>query len=250
MTRTLGAAMLLALLCTPHTLPAAPSVSKVNGSVRVSAGETVGDVSSVNGSIRIEENVRAEDVETVNGSVEIGEKSSVGAIETVNGRVTLRAGAEAASIESVNGALTLEENAKVRGELSAVNGALRLARNAHAAGGASNVNGGIELEGARVDGGITTTNGDIDIGAGSRVTGGLLVKKPSMNWLGRNRGSRIPRVTIGPDAVVEGTLRFEREVELHVSDRAKIGRIEGVEPARRTTERSRERSPADAQVER
>ena len=42
-------------------------VSKVNGTVRVAAGQTVGDVSSVNGSVRIAENVTAQAVETVNG---------------------------------------------------------------------------------------------------------------------------------------------------------------------------------------
>ena len=34
-------------------------------------------------------------------------------------------------------------------------------------------------------------------------------------------------VVIGPGAVVQGTLKFEREVKLLVSDRAKIGVVEG-----------------------
>ncbi len=43
---------------------------------------------------------------------------------------------------------------------------------------------------------------------------------------------RIPRVVIGPGATVEGTLKFEREVELFVSDSATIGRVEGAKPIR------------------
>ena len=34
-------------------------------------------------------------------------------------------------------------------------------------------------------------------------------------------------VVIGPGAVVKGTLKFQREVKLYVSDRATIGPVEG-----------------------
>jgi hypothetical protein len=47
------------------------SVSKVNGSVRVEAGQSAGDVSTVNGSVTIEEGATAADVDTVNGSITI-----------------------------------------------------------------------------------------------------------------------------------------------------------------------------------
>ena len=73
---------------------------------------------------------------------------------------------------------------------------------------------------------IGTTNGDIDIGAGSRIEGGILVDKPrGSNWFGKKR--RPPTVVIGPDAVVEGTLRFEQPVDLYVSNRARIGPVSG-----------------------
>jgi len=88
----------------------------------------------------------------------------------------------------------------------------------------SNVNGAIRLEGAHVGGGIETVSGDIEVGAGSRVEGGIRVEKPN-GWF--NPSSKPPRIVIGPDAVVEGTLDFRREVELHVSDRATVGTIEG-----------------------
>ena len=43
----------------------------------------------------------------------------------------------------------------------------------------SNVNGRIRIDAARVGGSIETVAGDIEVGAGSRVEGGILVEKPS-----------------------------------------------------------------------
>jgi len=93
-----------------------------------------------------------------------------------------------------------------------------------------NVNGDIVLDGATVRGGIQTTNGDIRIGAGSSVDGGIHVEKPG-GW-GWNKSNRLPRVTIESGAVVNGTLRFDREVELAVADGVTVGPIEGVAPKR------------------
>ena len=73
-------------------------------------------------------------------------------------------------------------------------------------------------------GGIETVAGDITVGAGSRVEGGILVDKSS-SWFGGN--DRKPTVVIGPHAVVKGTLEFRREVVLNVSDSAQIGPVKG-----------------------
>jgi len=220
---------LLALLtCLPLAVPAAGNdISKVNGSVRVSAGESVGDVETVNGSVTIEDGVTAQDVETVNGSINIGRNSVVQGIETVNGGVSLASGARAARVETVNGTLRLAESAQVSGDVTAVNGAASLEKGADVAGRLSNVNGKMNLSGAHVGGGLHTVNGDINVGPGSRVEGGILVEKPSFNFFRSSR--RKPRIIIGPDAVVEGTLKFEHEVDLYVSDRAKIGTVQGAQ---------------------
>jgi hypothetical protein len=56
------------------------------------------------------------------------------------------------------------------------------------------------------------------------VQGGILVERPQgISWGKR----RVPRIIIGPNAVVNGTLRFEREVELFVHPSAKIGTVIG-----------------------
>src|SRR4029453_17397291 len=101
--------------------------------------------------------------------------------------------------------IELGQDARVAREVEAVNGSIRLSHGAEVGGRASNVNGRITLDAAHIGGGIETVSGDVEIGANSRVEGGLLVEKPhGFSW-GKNQD---PRVVIGPHAVVDGTLDF------------------------------------------
>lgn len=167
----------------------ASEYSKVNGSVQVAAGSQVKN-----------------DVSTVNGSVTIGEGASVEEASTVNGSITLGPRATAKEMSAVNGRLILDESSSVSGAIS-------------------NVNGDIQLAAAHVGGDIHTYNGSVNIGANSRVDGGIYIEKSSSSWFSWK--SNPPRIVIGPGAVVQGPLKFEREVELYVSDRAKIGTVTG-----------------------
>jgi len=180
------------LIVSTAALAANDDYDKVNGSINIEAGRKVGSVS------------------TVNGSISIGDDASVAKADTVNGSVTLGARTKATSVSAVNGRITLAREADVSGALG-------------------NVNGDIKLDGAHVAGGIRTNSGSIDIGANSRIEGGILVEKSSgwSLWKGEP-----PRVVIGPGAVVQGTLKFEREVKLYVSDRATIGTVVGATPIR------------------
>lgn len=194
---------------------AAPQIRKVNGSISVAAGSAFGDVSSVNGSIRLADNAIATRVKTVNGSITLGASASAESLRTVNGSIHVGAGG------------------RVSDEVSAVNGAILLANKADVVGSLTNVNGRIVLDAAHVGDGIQTQNGNIEIGAGSRVEGGIHVKESRckqgvLGWLS-NCDDRILRVVIGPDVVVQGELEFEREVELYVSTRAKIGPVSGAQ---------------------
>lgn len=197
----LALAVLLSLPCAGIAL----AKGKINGSIEVGNAEHAGDLSTVNGSIRVAATGSAKELSTVNGGVQLGEKS------------------RAESIEVVNGGIELDEDAGVAGNVSSVNGKLRFARGTDVGGRASTVNGSITLEAAHVGGGIETTSGDIRVGADSRVEGGIRVNKPK----GRSNESRLPRVVIGPKAVVQGELVFERQVELFVSDSATVGAITG-----------------------
>jgi DUF4097 and DUF4098 domain-containing protein YvlB len=181
-------------------------VDKVNGSIHIENDQQAGDLSTVNGSIRVDTGGSATKLSTVNGGIELGDRVAVDSVETVNGGIELGRGA------------------RVARTVEAVNGHIQLAQGAEIAGKASNVNGRITLDSAHVGGGIETVSGDIEVGANSRVEGGILVEKPhGFSW-GKNKN---PRIVIGPHAVVDGTLDFRREVDLYVSDTAKVGTITG-----------------------
>jgi len=181
-------------------------LDKVNGSVDVQAGAHVGKAS------------------TVNGSIDIGHDATVAGAETVNGGIDLGPHAHANSLETVNGGIQIEAAADVAQGAGTVNGELQLSAGSHVGGKLENVNGAISLDHASVDGGIETTNGDVTIGAGSIVHGGLHVEKPNGFW---SHASRKPRIVIGPDAMVDGALVFDRDVDLLVAPSAKIGKVTG-----------------------
>lgn len=187
-------------------------VQGVNETIRVEAGQTTGDQS------------------TVNGSVHLGRGAHAGALGTVNGSIVLGEGASADEAETVNGSIRLAADARLARGADTVNGGISLERGAVIGGDAGNVNGDIRLEAARVGGTIETVNGDILVGADSTVDGGIHVRKPGGGWLNFGTSSGKPRITIGPRAVVGGPLRFDREVELRVSDRARIGNVTGATP--------------------
>lgn len=202
---TLGAAL---TLCVAGAAHAGQDVDKLNGSIRVDAGQQMGALHTVNGSVRLAAGASADNVRTVNGDVSLGKRASAGSLATVNG-----------SIE-------LDGEARVKGEVRAVNGRIVLDKGADIGGHLSNVNGDIRLAAAHVGGGIETTAGDIDIGADARVEGGIVVNRRHNGWFGNGNGSR-PRVVIGPGAVVKGELRFEQPIDLYVSSSATVGTIKG-----------------------
>lgn len=205
MTRTRTALLLtLALAATPAL--AQQDVSKVNGSVSADAGQAYGDLETVNGSVSIAAGATVEDASTVNGSITVGDK------------------AQAASLETVNGAIHIGKDVQVRKNVETVNGSIFTDRGTTIGGNVDTVNGAIGLVGTRLAGGIETVNGDITVGIGSHVTGGIKVEKPR-GWSIKPR--RDPRIIIGPNAVVEGPLVFERPVTLYVHTSAKVGPVTG-----------------------
>ena len=207
------APLVLALACAA-LLGAAPAlaqqeISKVNGSIVAQAGRTYGDVETVNGGITVETGATVEDVETVNGSIRAG-----------NDIV-------ADSLSTVNGGIRIGERARVSGGVETVNGGIFIDRGGSVGGDVSTVNGAIGLVDLDLAGGIATVSGDVTVGVGSQVRGGITVNRPTSNWFPVQISKRKPRIIIGPGAVVEGELRFEREVDLYVHETARTGAITG-----------------------
>jgi len=184
--------------------------TKVNGSIHVPVGRQPGAVATVNGSIHVDDNAAVTSATTVNGSVHLGDHATATSLSSVNGSITLGSGAHlSGSASSVNGELTLGDGADVSGSLS-------------------NVNGKITVTAARVGRGIKTVSGSMNITGASHVEGGILVEKPSSELIQLVRD--VPRIVIGPGATVQGDLRFERTVQLFVSDKATVGTVTGATP--------------------
>ena len=223
MIRTLPTlALSLALAAAPAF--ADDDISKVNGSITAESGRSHGDLDTVNGSIRFEDGSRAGNAQTVNGGIRAGNDIESGSLGTVNGGIRVGTGAKiGGGIETVNGSIFVDRGGTIAGDVETVNGAIGLVD--------------VDLAGS-----IETVNGDITAGVGSHVKGGIKVYKPTSNWLPFVVNSkRKPRIIIGPDAVVDGNLVFEREVTLYVHDSARIGTVTGATPVRY----SGPRAPAD-----
>jgi DUF4097 and DUF4098 domain-containing protein YvlB len=193
-------------------------IDKVNGSITAEAGQTYGDLETVNGSIRLEDGARVEEASAVNGGIQGGDNVSARSLETVNGGIKFGRGAKIdGAVETVNGGIFFDRGSAVRD-------------------GVSNVNGGIGLVGTEVGGDIETVAGDITVGADSHVKGGIHIEKPNHHGFGWNwKKQEPPRIVIGPNAVVDGPLVFEREVVLYVHDSARIGKVTGATAKRYST---------------
>lgn len=211
----LVAALALALIA-PAAFASDQDIDKVNGSIQAEAGQRYGNLETVNGSIRIADGARTGDAETVNGSIRVADNAQVGDLGTVNGGIRLG------------------NRVQADGAVETVNGAIFVGRGGRVARNIETVNGSIGLVDTDLGGDIETANGDITVGVGSHVSGGITVTKPgNNNWMPISIGTRRPpRIIIGPDAVVEGALVFEREVKLYVHSSARIGPVTGATAVR------------------
>lgn len=189
-------------------------IDKVNGAITAEAGQAYGSLATVNGGIELARGASAADVETVNGGIRADDEVAANDVSTVNGAIRFgRQGRIGGNLETVNGGIFIDRGSRVGGDVSTVNGA-------------------IGLIGTTVEGRIETVNGDVTIGADSRVARGIRIEKPSGNF-GLNLGKhKIPRVVVGPNAVVDGPLVFEREVKLYVHASARIGSVTGATAVR------------------
>ena len=210
----LARATLAAALCA-CSLPAfaQQDIGKVFGGITAEAGRRYGDLETVNGGIRLEDGARVEDAETVNGGVRAGDD------------------VHARSLATVNGGIRIGERARIERSVETVNGGISIGSGSQVGGDVGTVNGAIELVDTDLAGDVETVSGDITVGAGSHVRGGIHVEENGGLSFGFGRDNK-PVVVIGPGAVVEGTLVFERAVTLYVHDSARTGPITGATAVR------------------
>ncbi len=200
-------ALFITLALSVGNVFAAEDISKVNGGINAESGQTYGDLETVNGSIRIADGATTDSASTVNGGISVGEKAVTGKLETVNGGVKL------------------ERDITVNGGIETVNGSIFVDRGGKVKDGVETVNGSIGLVATQLGGGIETVRGDVTVGVDSHVSGGLRVQKS--HGVFNVEPKRDPRIIIGPNAVIEGPLVFERAVKLYVHKTARIGAVTG-----------------------
>ncbi|MEO3677656.1 hypothetical protein [Rheinheimera fenheensis] len=184
------------------------NIDKVMGSAVVGSQQHYGDISLVNGSLQMASDSSANDVSVVNGSIELRDNVRLNSASTVNG-----------SIESGS-------NLQVAGNLETVNGAIRPGTAASIGGSIDTVNGDITLDNSEVAQNISTVNGDISL-TGSSVVKGDLVYKPrgkKKSFFGWSNTSK-PRLHIAADAVVEGRILLQQEVELQLDNPAMQAKV-------------------------
>jgi len=215
--RTLSLILAFTALAHAGAASAAEDIVRTNGAVATTAGAEYGRLVTTNGSIRLADGVTAGRTSTTNGSITAANDVSSGRMETVNGSIRIG------------------ERVRVEDSVETVNGSILVGRGGEIGGDVKTVNGAIGLIATRVGGDVTIANGDLTVGVDSHVRGGVRVHKPSANWMPIRISQRRQRVIIGPGAVVDGPLEFEREVVLYVHDSARIGEVTGATPVRYST---------------
>ena len=125
------------------------------------------------------------------------------------------AGGRLASAETVSGDVFIDRGGRVQRGIRTVSGA-------------------IGLVGTEVGGDILTYTGNVTVGVASHVRGNLIVRKPNNEGGIQVVSIRLkpepPRIVIGPNARVDGTLTFEHPVKLYVHRSARIGKVSGATP--------------------
>lgn len=222
-------ALTLALALAAAPALAAEDISRVNGGIELAADSQNGDLSTVNGGIRIGDGARFKDASTVNGGIRAGHRVQGEDLATVNGGIELGEQAVVDSMTTVNGKISAGPGLRADDDVESVSGGIFIDRGGRVDGNVSTVNGGIGLVATEVTGNVHTVSGDVTVGIGSHVRGGVTVTRPSSNWF-PVQIKRRPRIVIGPDAVVEGPLRFDREVDLYVHETARTGAVTGATP--------------------
>lgn len=194
----------------------------INGSVHIPDGSSTSDAGTINGSVYVGINATAHTAKTINGSIYLAAGAHVDNAHAVNGRIKLGQHASAGYLSVVNGSVTLETDATVSGNVTTANGDIHLATGSIVHGALKNVNGPIAVDGAHVGKGIYAVSGDINITGTAVVNGGITVDKPHCNGSSGGCDMTVPRIVIGTGAIVNGTLRFKRQVKLYINDKARV----------------------------
>lgn len=212
----------------------------VNSPITVEDGATVeGDKTTVNGRIVVGADCTIEgNLRTVNGPVSVGPDSKVQSLKSVNGPIKIDDNVVVTGdLETVNGGIRIGRQVSVDGNLETVNGGVSIASGGSVRGEIRTVNGGIGLDGTEVTGDLVTSNGDITLDNGSRITGNLVIRG--------TRGTELkpPTITISGTSIVDGDIEIrdsDRGVRLVLIDGGRVTGSTGSAVVERVDEEPRE----------
>ena len=214
-----------------HTMKLSPAtmLAMLLGSYLYSSSanaEEVRDISKVNGSIRVSAEERVGDISSVNGGIDLGSDSVAAKLDTVNGRIDLDERVVIERAETVNGGIRVSRDVTVHGSLTTVNGGIQTNPGTGVEGRVRTVNGKITLRDTHIGENVQTSNGDILLTDGSVVEGDVIVKG-RRSWFGRffGFGQKSSKITIDADSSVMGDIHLYREVKLDIADSALAGEV-------------------------
>ena len=201
-------ALFIALALGAGNAFASEDISKVNGGIHTESGQTYGDLETVNGSIHVASGAITDHAGTVNGGISVEDKATTGSLETVNGGIKL------------------ERDVTVNGGIETVNGSIFVDRGGQVKDGVETVNGAIGLVGTQPR--RRHFHRQRRHHRRHRLAWSRAASRSRRTIRGcRSKPKRDPRIVIGPNAVVEGPLVFERAVKLYVHKTARIGAVTG-----------------------
>jgi DUF4097 and DUF4098 domain-containing protein YvlB len=178
-------------------------------------------------SIQLSENTQSpnKSYSTVNGSINVGSSSSINNASTVNGSIYFDSNISIASAETVNGRISASKNLTASGSLVTVNGNIILQPNTKVAGRVETVNGDITLDGVEINHDVVTVNGDLFIVGNTHIKGNVLINNAGSGRIKSVFWDSTTEVNIGPNVIIDGVLRYQRNVSLNIDPAAKINKI-------------------------
>lgn len=183
---------------------------------------------TINGDISIGSGAVVDgDMSTINGDVHAATGAHVGKLTTVNGDISVDHDARTGELTDVNGNIQLGQHVAANGNVTTVNGDIQTGNGAHIQGDITDVNGNIALCAVKAEGDLRFVNGTLLIKTGSEIKGSVIAKKPKFD---SSDELHEPVMIVGPHAIVDGSITFERPGKLYLSDSAVIHAVNGVTP--------------------
>jgi hypothetical protein len=204
------------------------TISKTNSSIILNSEQSGRpDLKSVNGRIEVGDGLKVGNVKTTNGRISLGEAVIAGTVRTTNGRIAVGDGSEVEDIRTTNGSIQVQ-GVNVDGDIRTTNGSIKASDNTKVEGHVITSNGGIYLDHTTVGNDVRLRNGSVNL-SDSLVKGDIIIEEDNSWSLFSWGNNKKPRVIIGPNSEVKGSVIARQDIELYIHESAKVGSIEGAE---------------------